>query len=166
MTTPGEATPAPPPALLPTNAAEAATRINELKADTAWRDRYLGGGLTEKRDLTALQEIIHKGDNPDVDKAMAGVLDDAPIQRSGHMQMIGVAQHLRDLGIRDEIIRDTLTGRPVTQAEHDAVARLKADRMRDHAWTKEFLAGNGQHKRDAMLMDIVLTSPIKKEAAA
>ena len=164
MTTTPEAGAPPPPA--PTNAAEAATRINELTADVAWRDRYLAGGVTEKREITALQEAIHKGDNPDVDKAMAGVLDDAPFQRSGHMQMIGAAQMLREVGIRDEVIRETLTGKGVTQAEHDAVARLKAERMRDHAWTKEFLAGNGEHKRDMMLMNIVLSSSVKKGEAA
>ncbi|KRR22635.1 hypothetical protein CQ14_30985 [Bradyrhizobium lablabi] len=166
MTIPGPTAPPPAPPQMPTNAADAATRLNELKSDAGWRDRYLGGGITEQREITALQEIINKGDNPDVDKAMAGLLDDAPVQRSGHMQMIGVAQMLREAGVRDEVIRETLTGKAVTQAEYDAVARLKAERLRDHAWTKEFLAGNGEHKRAMTLMNIVLSSPIKKEVAA
>jgi hypothetical protein len=164
MTTPGEAAPAPPPPM-PTSAADAATRINELKSDTAWRDRYLGGGLTEKREMTALQEMLNKSDNPAVDRAMAGVLDDSPFQRSGHLAMVSATAMFRDLGIKDEIIRETLAGREYPQAEHDAVKALKAERMRDHAWVKEFLAGNGQHKRDAMLMDIVLSSPIKEAVA-
>jgi hypothetical protein len=155
--------PAPPPA--PTNAAEAATRINELKADTAWRDRYLAGGLTEKREITSLQELINKSNTADVDRAMAGLLDDAPFQRSSQMEMIGAAGMFRDLGIRDDVIRQTLTGQEVTQAEHDAVKNLKAERMRDHAWVREYMAGNGQHKRDMMLMNIVLTSPIKAGVA-
>ncbi len=158
--------PAPPAPNLPSTAAEAATRINELKADTAWRDRYLAGGLVEKREITSLQEMLNKSDNPDVDKAMAGVLDDGPFQRSEHMQMIGAAGWLRENGVKDEVIREALAGKEITQAEYDAVARLKADRMSDRAWAKEFLAGNGQHKRDMALMNIVLTSPIKKEKAA
>jgi hypothetical protein len=167
MTPPGADAPPPaPPPAPPANAAEAATRLNELTADTAWRDRYLAGGLTEAREIHALQEMLNKSDNPDVDRAIAGLLDDSPIQRSGHLQMIGVAGWLRDNGVRDEVIRQTLTGQEVTQAEHDAVARLKAERMSDHAWTKEFLAGNGQHKRDMTLMNIVLTSPIKTGARA
>lgn len=168
MTTSAPAPPPPaaPPPAPPANAAEAATRLHDLTADTAWRDRYLAGGVTEKREITALQEMLNKSDNPGVDRAIAGILDDGPIQRSDHVQMIGVAQYLREFGIRDEVIRQTLTRQEITQAEHDAVARLKADRLRDHAWVKEFLSGNGQHKRDAMLMDIVLTSPIKKGAAA
>jgi hypothetical protein len=63
------------------------------------------------------------------------------------------------------VIRETLAGKEVTQAEHDAVKNLKAERMRDQAWVKEYMSGNGQHKRDMMLMNIVLTSSIKKDAA-
>jgi hypothetical protein len=156
----------PSPAPAPATAAEAATRLNELKSDVAWRDRYLGGGVTEAREITALQEMLNKSDNPDVDRAMAGLLDDSPIQRSGHLQMIGVAGWLRENGVRDEVVRQTLTSHEVTQAEFDAVKNLKAERMKDHAWVKEFLAGNGQHKRDMTLMNIVLTSPIKAGATA
>jgi hypothetical protein len=162
------AAPPPPPVAptLPATAAEAATRLNELKADVAFRDRYLAGGVTEARQMTALQEMLNKSDNPDVDRAMAGLLDDSPIQRSSHLQMIGAAGMLREIGIRDEVIRQTLTGHEVTQAEYDAVKNLKAERMKDHAWVKEYLAGNGPHKRDMTLMNIVLTSPIKAGAAA
>jgi hypothetical protein len=157
----------PPPPTMPISPADAATRINELKADKAFVDRYLAGGLVEKREMTALHEmILSKSDNPDVDKAIAGIRDDGVIQRSEHMQMIGVAGMLRELGIRDEIIRETLTGKEVTQAEHDAVARLKADRMSDHAWTKEYLNGSNSHKREMMLISIALSSPVRKEQAA
>ncbi|MGY2906555.1 hypothetical protein [Bradyrhizobium sp. URHC0002] len=155
-----------PPAPAPATAAEAATRLNELKADTAWRDRYLGGGVTEAREIHALQEMLNKSDNPDVDRAMAGLLDDSPVQRSGHMQMIGVAQHLRELGIRDEIIRDTLTGKPVTQERYDEQKRWKADRMRDKDWTAKYLGGDLEARRLMTEADIVLNSPIKNQEKA
>jgi hypothetical protein len=168
MTDPGSEAPAPAPSHSTplANAAEPSTRLNELKADTAWRDRYLAGGLVEARQINELHEAMRNGDNPDVDRAMAGILDDGPIQRSEHMQMIAVAQWMKEKGLRDEVIREALAGKGVTQQKRDAVERLKADRMRDHAWTKEFMAGNGQHVRDMTLMNIVLTSSIKKDAAA
>lgn len=37
---------------------QAASRKAELMADTAWRDRYLAGGATENRELTALLALI------------------------------------------------------------------------------------------------------------
>ncbi|MET4319306.1 hypothetical protein [Bradyrhizobium sp. RT5a] len=144
---------------------EAAAKLSELRGNQDWTTKFLAGNGPELAEFRKLSELAVNGSDK-ITKAMAGVLDAAPVQESGHMQMIGVAQHLREIGIRDDVIRQTLTGQEVTQAEHDAVARLKADRMRDHAWTKEFLAGNGEHKRDMMLMNIVLTSSIKKEAAA
>jgi hypothetical protein len=59
---------------------------------------------------------------------MAGILDDRPFQRSEYMQMIGAAEWLRENGVKDEVIPEALSDRPVSQSEHDAVA--------------------GQHKRD------------------
>ena len=151
-----------PPAPTPD---QAVAKLAELQNDKNWTGKFLSGNGPEVAEFRSLTEIaIKSGDR--IDKAIAGVLDDAPIQQSGHMMNIAAAEMFRDLGIRDEVIREALMGKPVTQAEYDAVARLKAERMRDHAWVKEYMAGNGQHKRDAMLMDIVLTSPIKKEAAA
>ncbi|MCA1474772.1 hypothetical protein [Bradyrhizobium sp. NBAIM08] len=163
---PPPAPPPPPAAPIPATGAEAAARLNELKGNAEWRDKFLAGNGPEAKEFRELTSKINESDNPNVDKAMAGLLDDAPFQSTDRLQMIGATQMFRDLGIRDEVIRETLTNREVTQQEYDAVARLKAERMRDHAWVKEFMAGNGQHTRDMMLMNVVLSSPIKKQAAA
>ncbi|MCA1414474.1 hypothetical protein I6F30_25460 [Bradyrhizobium sp. NBAIM20] len=152
---------APPPPEIPATSAEAAARLSALKADPGWREEYLGGNPRHAKEMRDLQAKIDSGGAPEVDMAMAGLLDDAPFQSTGRLQMIGATEMFRDLGIRDEVIRETLTNREVTPQEHEAVARLKAERMRDQAWVKELLAGNGQHRRDLMLMDIVLTSPVK-----
>jgi len=54
----------------------------------------------------------------------------------------------------------------IAHRQQPGLGRWKAERMRDHTWVKEYMSGNGQHKRDMMLMNIVLTSPIKSGAAA
>ena len=54
----------------------------------------------------------------------------------------------------------------MTQAEHDAAKRWKADRMGDKEWREKFLAGDAVAKREKMLADIILSSPIKQEKAA
>lgn len=156
----------PPPPVTPGTASEATARLKELKADPAWRDAYLGGSPRHAKEMASLHDVISKGDNPAVDLAIAGVLYDAPFQPSGHIENIAAASMFRDHGIRDAVIRETLADHEVTQAEYDAVAQLKAERLRDRAWVKEFMAGNGQHTRDMMLMSIVLSSTIKTEVAA
>ena len=159
--TPIAPTPAP---TNPQNAAEATMRLNELKNDATWRDRFLAGNTPEAREYRALRTQIESGDAPNVDAAMAGVLDDAPFQDSKRMQMVAATAHFRDLGIRDEVIRQTLTDYEVTPQEHAVVTKWKADRMRDPEWVEKYLAGHGDHKRDMMLANIVLTSKIKKSA--
>src|SRR5437868_1738382 len=113
----GHAAPSPPvvispPAapVIPATPAEAVARLNELKSNGEWRDRFLSGNGPEAKEFRDLQATIAKSDQPQVDRAMAGLLEDAPFQPSGHLQMIGTAEMLRDIGIRDEITRDVLAG--------------------------------------------------------
>jgi hypothetical protein len=151
-----------PPPAAPSTPAEAATRLDQLKSDPAWRDGFLSGSGPQAREYRDLTALAAKGDK--VDLAMAGVLADGPWQESGHLEMIAATKMFRELGISDATIKQTLTDYQVTQREHDAVAKWKADRMRDSEWVKKWLSGEGEHARDMMLANIALTSTIKKEA--
>jgi hypothetical protein len=150
-----------PPAA-PSTPAEAATRLDQLKSDPAWRDGFLSGSGPQAREYRDLTALAAKGDK--VDLAMAGVLADGPWQESGHLQMIAATTMFRELGISDATIKQTLSDYEVSQQEHDVVAKWKADRMRDSEWVKKWLSGEGEQARDMMLANIVLTSTIKKEA--
>ena len=156
-------TPPTPAPVTPTNSAEATARLNELQRDAGWRDRLLAGHGSEAKEYRTLRDMITQGDP--VDKAMAGIMDDAPFQSSGHLLNVAATQMFREMGIDDGAIRQTLTGHEVTQEEYNAVARLKAERLRDPEWVEQFLAGSASHKRDSMLMNIVLSSSIKKAVA-
>jgi hypothetical protein len=151
-----------PPPAAPSTPAEASTRLDQLKSDPAWRDGFLSGSGPQAREYQDLTALAAKGDK--VDLAMAGVLADGPWQESGHLEMIAATKMFRELGISDATIKQTLTDYQVTQREHDAVAKWKADRMRDSEWVKKWLSGEGEHARDMMLANIALTSTIKKEA--
>jgi hypothetical protein len=71
---------APPPApVIPTNPTEAIARLNELKGNSEWADKFLKGNSPEVKEYKALQEMAAQAaDNP-VDAAMAGILEDAPL---------------------------------------------------------------------------------------
>jgi hypothetical protein len=151
-------TPAAPPAT-PT---EATARLDQLKSDPAWREGFLSGGGQQAREYQELSALAAKADK--VDLAMAGVMADAPFQDSSHIEMIGATKMFRELGIRDEVIKQTLSDHEISQAEHDVVAKWKADRMRDSDWVEKWLAGEGEQARDMVLANIVLSSSIKKVA--
>jgi hypothetical protein len=144
----------------PNNAAEAVTRLTQLSADGEWANAVLSGNGPQVAQFKSLQEMIATGDN--VDKAVSGVLEDGPFQQSGHIQNVGVAASLRDQGIRDEVIREVLSGRPVTQQEHEMAVRWKADHMGDSEYVKKYLAGEREQVREMTLVNIILSSPIKE----
>lgn len=152
--------------VIPSAPGDAAARLNELKADPKWRDEYLGGSPSHAKEMRDLQAVISRGGNPEVDKAIAGVLDAAPFQTSKRMTMIGTAEHLRDSGIGDaNVIRQVLAGDPVTPEEHAAATETKARLMNDQDFVKRYTAGDGEAKRQMTLLNIVVSSPIKRTAA-
>ena len=104
----------PPPPEIPGNANEATARLNALKADPKWTQEFLGGTPRHAKEFSALMDVISKGDNPAVDRAIAGVLYDGPFQPAGHMLNIAAAEMFRDVGIGDDVIRQTLTDYEVT----------------------------------------------------
>ena len=152
------------PAAPPASPAEATARLDQLKSNPEWGKRWIEGGSQEAREYRDLTELAAKGDK--VDLAMAGVMADAPFQDSGHLQMIAATKMFRELGIGDATIKQTLENHEVTQQEHDVVASWKAARLKDSAWVKAWLSGEGEQARDMMLANIVLSSNIKKKEAA
>ncbi|WP_426608977.1 hypothetical protein [Bradyrhizobium sp. McL0616] len=96
----------PPATALPSTPTEAATRLDQLKADPKWASSFVGGGPAQLQEFRDLHEIVAKGDHVDV--AMSGLHPEQP--SSGHREMAGTAAMLRELGIDDRIIKETLTG--------------------------------------------------------
>jgi hypothetical protein len=154
-----------PAPVIPTNPTEAIARLEALKADPDWRDKFLAGNSPQAKEYKDLQAVAAKAPDSPVDAAMAGIMEDAPFQKSGHLEMVSATSMFREMGISDAVIRQTLTDQEVTQAEHDAVSRWRSDRMRDHDWVKKYLAGDGDQVRDMLLANIVLSSNIKQSAA-
>jgi hypothetical protein len=149
----------------PSTPAEAATRLDQLKADPTWTGAFLAGGPAQKKEFSDLHELVAKGDN--IDMAMAGEFMSGGIQTSDHMQNMGAAASLREAGIRDEIIRDVLAGtHVVSKAEYEATRQWKADRMSDAEWTKRLMAGDNEANRKWKLANIILTGKIKEDSAA
>lgn len=140
--------------------AEAVQRKTEIMATPEWRDKYLSGGITEANELRDLEAVIATGDNPEVDLAMAGNLDGDPFQMSDRRKMVGTAQMLRDAGIEDGAIRNTLLGKSVSQDEFKAAQTQKAALMRNNDFTTKFIGGDGEAKKQMLELDMVLSSPV------
>jgi hypothetical protein len=151
----------PDPPALPSTPAEAATRLDQLKADPKWTASFLGGNPTHLQEFRDLHEIVAKGD--DVDAAMAGVLPEMP--SSDMRTMAGTAELLKDIGFTSLSIKETLEGRPASHAEVDMATKWKADHMSNPDWVKRLMSGDVEAKRHLLVANVILSSPVKKENA-
>ncbi|MHC2195794.1 hypothetical protein ACVJF1_008427 [Bradyrhizobium diazoefficiens] len=84
----------PEPPALPSTPAEAATRLDQLKADPKWTASFLSGSPTQLQEFRDLHETIAKG-NDDVSAAMAGIIPEMP--SSDLKTMAGTASMLKDV---------------------------------------------------------------------
>ncbi len=153
-----------PPAAPPANSAEASAKLAALTSDQAWRDRFLSGGdPAATKEFHELTSAVAAGGS-DVEIAMSGALPDLP--NSELRMMAGTAEMLREIGLRPEVIRQTLEGHEVSKAEFDATAAYKSRMMKDPNFVKAFLSGSAEEGQKVMLMSIILSSNIKQEVVA
>jgi hypothetical protein len=154
-----------PPAapVVPANPAEAMARMETLKGDVAWRDKFLAGNGPELKEFHSLNKLIASGD--DIDRAMAGVPEQGVFQRSEYVEMTGTAAMLRDHGFGPTAIREALTGQGFTQADVDRATQWKAGAMRNRDFVSRYLGGDFEAAKEMAAANIVLTNGVKKEGA-
>jgi hypothetical protein len=158
------ATPAAPPALPPTPD-QAEAKLTELRGNKEWVTKFLAGNGPEVAEYGKLSEIaLGKGDEAKVALAMAGQY--LPVNDSEHITRMGTASMLREAGIADDVIRQALSGSPVTQQERDAAEKLKAKLMRNADFSKKYLAGDAEAKEQMTLLQIITSSDVKQEQQA
>ncbi|MDN5003812.1 hypothetical protein ACFQZO_23530 [Bradyrhizobium sp. GCM10027634] len=129
-----------------------------------------GHGLPGGSSFDRLQEAVtgaraEAGDP--ISRALAGQLAD--INSSGDLQMKLTVDALRGMGMGDDVIRQVLTGEPVSRDEHDRVRRWKNEVMtgaQHEAFRKAYLAGEPNAVSQMNHAAIVLSSPVKEEAAS
>lgn len=143
----------------PATPAEAATRIDRLKQDPAWRDGFLKGGPAQMREYGELQALVAKGD--DVDAAMSGVLPD--FADAELKQMSGTADMLKSMGFPPIAIRETLSSKEATQADVDRATAWKNENLQSKEFVDRLMRGEPEAARQLMVANIILSSPLKAE---
>lgn len=153
-----QATPAPP-----STPAEAATCLSELAMDANWSAALLKGNSPQVKEMNNLIALKSSGDK--VDRIIAGTAETS----IGELNVGGIstanamrsAAWLKEAGISDGAIKEAFEGKPVTREVFNAVKQLQAERHGDAAWVAKLLSGDYAAKRDEILMNIVLISPVK-----
>jgi hypothetical protein len=155
---------------IPDTAAAAGERLATLQTDKAWTDKLLAGDAGVKQEWNGLHERVHRGDDEVkeaeslADRVVAAMTGDLRnVHDTEAEQMTVTAGLLREIGIRDEVVMQTLSGHEVTRAEFDAVKNWKERTMRDPEFTKKYLTGDPEARQKMTLAAIVLSSNIKTE---
>jgi hypothetical protein len=155
---------------IPETAAAASEKLATLQADKDWTGKLLAGDAAVTQEWNGLHERVHRGDDEAkeaksladrVAAAMTG--DQRSLSDPEAKQMNATAAMLREIGIRDEVVTQTLSGRDVTQAEFDVVKNWQTRAMRDSEFTKKYLNGDPEARQKMTLAAIVLSSNIKTE---
>ena len=118
----------------PSTSAEAAVRLDTLRADPKWTSALLGGGSEQTKESTICTNSLQK--------ATASTwlwpvfFSRGIIQTSKHMQNIGAAEMLKGLGMPPDVIKETLSGQTAVPKDfYDKIAAWKKNAMSDRTWS-------------------------------
>jgi hypothetical protein len=152
-------TPGAPPAP-PATPAEARQRLDARLADKQFGARLLAGDAATNTEYRDLQNMAANVDpNDAVAVAMSGNIGEMP--DSSVKLMANTADMLREIGIKESIIEETLRGHEVTEQEYKLVEAWKARQMKDPVFVKAYLSGDADARHKMTLAAIVLSGGIK-----
>lgn len=150
---------------VPATATDAQTQLNTLTGDAAWTARFVNGDPAAKRDFEALTTVATGGSSSAEDVVTSVMSGKGPQPgNSAERQMVGVVEAFRDLGIRDEVTQEFLSGKQVTPEAYQLVAGWKKESMGSADFVKRFLAGDVKAKQQMTIANTVLVNGIKSEA--
>jgi hypothetical protein len=143
----------------PANAIEARAVLDSRMADPSWGAKVFAGDVDANRELRELTTKAVGSDDSVVAAVMSGDLSKMPTTET-HI-MAGAAGMLREVGISEEVIEQTLKGHQVSEQEFKLAEAWKSRHMKDPEFVKSFLNGNVEARQKMALVDIILSGGIK-----
>lgn len=140
----------PSPPAMPADQARA--RIAELKANPDFVKRHLGGDHATREELARLHEFAYAPAQGSI--SMGGPTPEA--QRAEQAEHLGT---LSDLSA--DVLEHVRTGAAVSADEYRLAVAKKENLFADAEWRAKYFAGNHEAKQQKLLLDVILSSPIK-----
>jgi hypothetical protein len=143
----------------PANAMEARTQLDARLADKDWGARLTAGDANANREFRDLQSMAATSDDSTIAVAMSGNIGEMP--DSSLKLMSETAGMLRNIGVREEIIEQTLRGHEVSPDEYKLVEAWKVRQMKDPVFVKAYLGGDPEAQRLMTLASVILSGDVK-----
>jgi hypothetical protein len=149
----------------PANATEARAVLDSRLADREWGAKLLSGDVAAN---TEYRELRAKADNPETaDTVTVAMSGDIGIMPDSDMALLAnMAGMLREHGLNERQVRETLEGREASQAEVDMARMWKNQNLKSKEFVARWLSGEPEAVRQMLVANIILTSPLKKADAA
>jgi hypothetical protein len=133
------------PAAPPVNAAEARTVLDARMGDKSWGAKLFAGDVAVTTEYRGLRELINKPDlTGEVAAAMSGDPHPSIIQDSRAVELRGSAGFLRDLGLNEQQVKETLEGKEPSQAEIEMAKQWKAQTFKSKEFVNRLFAGDAK----------------------
>ncbi len=146
---------------------EAAIKLQTLTQNQQWRDQLLAGDSGVRAEFKSLTELAAQaGDR--LDGVLNGTAQPQPFEMTSRENPLSTrdlqsgADDLRSRGLDDDVIREIMSDRVASKAEHDEVREFQRKRMGDAEWVKRLLAGDHEAQRELTLMSAVLSTPTEE----
>jgi hypothetical protein len=146
-----------PSATPPANAAEATTRLENLKSSTDATTKLLAGDPYIAKEFSELHAMIDGGDN--IELALSGALPDVP--DSDLKQMSGTAEMLKSMGFPEKAVRETISNSAVTEADVQRATAWRTQALKSQDFADRLLRGEPDAARELLAANIVLSLPLK-----
>lgn len=147
------------PAAPPANAAEARAQRDADIANPAFADALDRGDFAARARWNLQRDLLNAAD-PTGEVAAAMSNDERPgeIQDSRAVELRGSANYLRNLGLNEEQVRETLTGKAPSDAEVALAKQWKAESFKSKEFRERLFAGEPAERQQLLIANIILSS--------
>jgi hypothetical protein len=149
---------------VPTNVVDTAHRLEELKADQAFRTKVLRGDAAATQQLNSLTTALANGSEADL--ALAGLMPDGHTDSglgASLRDQINAAESMRSSGFDEDVIRQVLSDEPVSRTERIAAEIRLRNRLANREWAAKLLEGDPDTVKENRLLSVILSSEVKDD---
>jgi len=133
-------------------------RLDAFYSDPEKRQKLEAGDGATRREFDALAQAAAEADPTAA--VMAGVLPEVP--SSDLREMSELASYLRDLGMSESLVKETISNQETTQEIRDAAVNWEKQHLSNEEFVKRYLNGDIEARRLMTACAIVKTQPIGK----
>jgi hypothetical protein len=142
----------------PTTVAGAQARLSELTADKTWSEKLLAKDTTVLSEFQSLSQLAAGLERRPGAEELQAISENEADARHAASFIKGVKDS--GMNIRDEVLKEAITGAPVSQQDHDLAKQWMARLMADREASSKLLAGDISLREQLFRASTILSANI------